>query len=475
MNLRINSLALMMTAVVASASTPFETELDHYVTASMTPGKVVSQQDVPQFNSTIYTLSNGIKLYFHPTDANPGKVSVMAVSNGGFSQNYDPAKKGLYKSAEDLLNMFNFGPFTADSINSYLKGQGMKATVNIDKQIEELEASGPADKLETIMQLVYLKATDMRPDTAVINRYLDKKSRYVRNVANSPVLAMADSIHSIVYRRHPLGEKLHYQDFSVITPEAYSELYSERFGDMADFCFIISGDVDAETVLPLAEKYVASLPAAGRIEHSKEIGFGYPDKSEVLNYTYEMKKPVGITYSFRNGDCDYNLGNILNAQIFGLVLSTRLNRELRHNRGIINHIKTHCSVTYGFNGDKTPGHFILPTYIRCTPGKEAEVHAAVEQEINNIANAGVTDEELEKIKSSLAKAHQEHLRQNNYWNTVLRVYALYDRDMNTGFDEILDGINSRSISDFAKTYVLPANKTVLTMRLCRNSVLRRSL
>lgn len=463
MKLRTISLALLMSAVAATAATPFETELSNYVTPGINAGKVVSQQELPQFNSTVYTLSNGIKLFVHPTKANPGRVSVLAASNGGFSQNYDPAKKGLYKSSEDLLNMFGCGPFSADSLNSYLKQEGMKASVNIDKQVEELEAAGPADKLETIMQLVYLKATGMKPDSTVINRYKEKKSRYVQNVAHSPILAMADSIHSIVYRRHPLGEKLHYADFGAITPEAFATLYAERFGDMTDFNFIISGDITTAELLPLAEKYIASLPGGGRIEHSKEIGFGYPVKSDTMNYSYEMKKPVGITYSFRNGDCDYNLDNILNAQIFGLVLSSRLNKELRHNRGIINHIKTHCSVTFGFNGDLTPGHFILPAYIRCTPGKEQEVHEAVQQEIENIADNGVTAEELDKIKSSLAKAHAEHLKQNSYWNTVLKVYALYDRDMNTEFDNILNSIDSRSISRFANTYVIPATKTVMTM------------
>ncbi|MBD5245216.1 MAG: insulinase family protein [Barnesiella sp.] len=463
MNLRIKSLALLMTALAATASNSFESELSNYVTPGLKAGKIVSEQALPQFDSKVYTLSNGIKLYFHPTQANPGRVSVMAVSNGGFSQNYDPAKKGLYKSSEDLLNQFAFGPFSADSLNSYMKQQNLSATVNIDKQIEELEASGPADNLETVLQLVYLKATGMKPEADVINNYKEKKSRYVQNVANSPILAMADSIHSVIYRRHPLGEKLHYADFGAITPEGFAELYAERFGDMTDFNFIISGDVDAATVLPLAEKYIGSLPAAGRIEHSKEIGFGYPTKSETLNYTYEMKKPVGITYSFRNGDCDYNLENILNAQIFGLVLSSRLNKELRHNRDIISYIKTHCSVTFGFNGDLTPGHFILPTNIRCIPGKEAEVHKAVQDEIDNIAKNGVSAEELDKIKSSLAKAHEGHLKQNGYWNTVLRVYALYNRDMNTDFDKILNNIDSQSISNFANTYVIPATKTEMTM------------
>ena len=464
MNLKITTLAfLLLTSASAMANDDFITELNKYLEPQITPGKVVAEQQLPQFNSSVATLSNGIKLYLHPTKAKPGRVAVMAVSNGGFAQNYDPAKKGLYKASEDIVDLLDYGPFDGDSIKSFLKREGMKSSVNIDKQIEEMSASGPSDKLPVMLSLLYLKATAMKPNAERIDSYLSKKSRYVRNVANSPILAMADSIHSVVYRRHPLGEKLHYAEFPSITPEAMSALYNERFGDMSDFNFIISGDFDPTTAKSLAEKYIASLPSAGRMEKSKEIGFGYPQQNDTLSYSYEMQKPMAITYSFRNGDCQYTLPNILKAQIFGLVLSTRLNKELRHNRGIINHIKTHCSVTCGFNGDTTPAQFIMPTYIRCTPGKEAEVHQAVKAEIENIAGNGVTDEELNKIKDSLLKAHADHLNQNNYWNTVLRVYALYGCDMNSGFEDIMNGIDSGSISGFANKYIIPATTTIMTM------------
>ncbi|MDE6806600.1 MAG: insulinase family protein, partial [Muribaculaceae bacterium] len=54
-------------------------------------GSIVSEKDAP-FGSRELTLSNGIKVYLRHTDAKPDEVLVHAVSPGGFSMNYDPAK-----------------------------------------------------------------------------------------------------------------------------------------------------------------------------------------------------------------------------------------------------------------------------------------------------------------------------------------------------------------------------------------------
>ena len=38
------------------------------------------------------------------------------------------------------------------------------------------------------------------------------------------------------------------------------EIYRERFGNIADFEFLFTGNIDLETAIPLIERYLGSLP-----------------------------------------------------------------------------------------------------------------------------------------------------------------------------------------------------------------------
>ena len=50
------------------------------------------------------------------------------------------------------------------------------------------------------------------------------------------------------------------------------DVFHDRFKDFSDFRFYIAGDFDSDSVKNLVKRYVASLPAGGRMERSQDIG-----------------------------------------------------------------------------------------------------------------------------------------------------------------------------------------------------------
>lgn len=427
-------------------------------------GSIVSETDGP-FGTRLLTLSNGIRVYLRHSTETPDEVLVRGVSPGGFSMSYDPAKKGLYKMCDEILAVSGFGGHSSADLRKLLAGHNVKSAVSIGNTTEDIAVSTTPSDLGTAMQLLYLKATSLTPDDNAFGALMASKRSSLERKNVSAAVAMGDSIHSYVFNRHPIGEKLHATDLDGVDFDALARLYAERFGDMSDFTFIITGNFAPDSIRGLVEQYIASLPGAGRKETARDFGYGYiaGENSHVM--TYPMgENPTSISYTFYNGECPYDLGHILAAQTFGSIVKSRLLSEVREKLGLTYGINGHCGVTAGFNGPETPSRFIMPVYIKHTPGHEDEVFGIVRSTVDELATAGPTPEELDKVKTFLRKNITENRRANGYWETVIKVYDQYGPDMDSAYESIIDAMTPETVRDFGARYIKGSSHTELSMR-----------
>ena len=241
-------------------------------------------------------------------------------------------------------------------------------------------------------------------------------------------------------------------------------LHRERFADMSDFTYIISGNFNPDSVKGLVETYIASLPGAGRTERARDFGYGFYRGEGKATYTHPMgDNPTSITYSFFNNECPYDLEHILAAQTFGSILKSRLMTEIRENRGLTYGITSHCSVTAGFNGPDTPSRVIMPVYIKVAPGHEEEVFGIVRATVAELTEHGPTAEELAKVKAYLQKNIADNRRSNGYWETVVKVFDQYGPDMDSGYEAIVEAMTPETIRDFGRRYLTGADHVELSM------------
>ena len=427
-------------------------------------GSIVSEKDAP-FGSRELTLSNGIKVYLRHNDAKPDEVLVHAVSPGGFSMNYDPAKKALYKMTDDALAASGFGGHSSTGLRKLLAGHSVKSAVKIGNTNEELIAVTTPSDLETALQLLYIKATSPNRDDNAFGALMASTRSKLENPNRTATFAMGDSIHAIVYNRHPLGEKLYPSELDKVDYDSILAIHADRFGDMSDFTYIITGNFNNDEVKALVEKYIASLPGNGRQEKPQDIGYGFFKGEGAFSYTYPMEStPQSITYSFFNGECPYDLEHILLAQTFGSIVKSRLMAEVREKRGLTYGINSHCSVTTGFNSPDTPSRFIMPVYIKVEPGHEEEVFGVVRSTISDLSTDGPTPEEVGKVKAFLAKEIADNRTDNGYWETVIKVYDQFGQDMDSEYEAILDRMTPETIRDFGKTYLTGADHVEISMK-----------
>lgn len=431
-------------------------------------GKITAADSLPQFDTKVYTLSNGIRVYAKRTDYKPGQVYVRGYSPGGLSMVYEPAKVPTLRVLNELMAEQRYGGHSAADIRRLLAGRQVKVSVSVGNVEEGLEASTTADDLDAAMAMLYLRATAFEPDSAAFANFIDAQRNSVAHRRLNPTQAMGDTIHHTIYSRHPLAARMNAADVENIDMGTAFDVYADRFGDMSDFTFIVTGDFDAETLEDLIERYIASLPGGGRKETPRDFGYAYTDHDFSLSFERTMENPQGIVYSFYNGPAEYTLNQMLCANVFGQLLRTRLLADLREKRGWTYSVKAHASVNGGISPSEGP-HVMMPAYIKVAPGREDDVLAVVNETVASLSEEGsISDGDIAGIKEFLLKNYREAATDNAYWLRVIKMYDTRSVDLHSGYEQAVNDITAEAVSNFGRNVLMPAHKASIIMRAAEN-------
>lgn len=426
-------------------------------------GSIVSVDSLPQYDAAVWTLSNGIRVFLRHSDKDPNSILIQGYSPGGFSQAYDPTLGPDYKMTNDVLAISGFGPYTSDDLRRLLVGKNVRSAVTIDNMEETVGAVTTPASLTEAMQMIYLRSTGGRRDDRAFNALMENTRTRLGSQASNPTFAMGDSIHAYVYNRHPLGSKLTLEGCDRVDYDRILSLYRDRFADMSDFSFFITGNFTTDSIRPLIERYIASLPGGGRKEQPRDIGYRYITGREHYRFTQPMANPQTIAYTFYNMPCDYNLTTVITGHALGQIIQSKLLADIREARGWTYGVKSHIGIGAGMNGNDQ-ANMIMPVYIRVAPENADSTFVIVTRTVESLADpANITDEEITKVKKYMAKSHDDNTEENAYWITVMHMFDKFGRDMHTDYQKILDSITTEDLARFARTYLLPANRIQLEM------------
>ena len=431
-------------------------------------GTIVSTDSLGRFDAVRYTLSNGIKVLARRSSATPGQVLVRALSPGGLSMQYADSIVPSLKMLEEIIPISAYGRFSANDLKRRLTGKDIKIGVEIKEVEEVVEAATTADNLADAMRLMYLRMTDIRPDRNAYASLVKTRSAQLRNMMRNAIQIMGDSIHRNVYSHQPLGAKTVAETVEAADYDTMLAIYRDRFADCSDFTYYVTGDFAPDSLADLIERYVASLPGAGRKEQPREMGYRYTPGDNEVRFTAEMSTPQSVVYTFRHAPTEYTMENIVAATAMGRIYKSRLLAELREKRGWTYSINSHCSVVPDINGIDGPV-FLLPVYVKVPEGKEDETASIVTDILTDIATAGVTDEELGKVRESALRDYAEGVDDNAYWLAVLKVYDRNGLDYPASYPAALKSLTPAAVRDFAARTVLPSSRTRLIMTPAPNN------
>lgn len=290
--------------------------------------------------------------------------------------------------------------------------------------------------------------------------YIEKdvifEERRMRTDSN-PFGRLLEEFVAVAYTAHPYGDTVvgWPSDIRNTTIADTWEFY-ERFYAPSSFTIAIVGDVNPAEMKRLAEKYFNPMPARDpaprlRVEEPEQRG----ERRFVIE---ERSQPIYIEgyHTVSNQHPDFQALNLL-ASIMTQGRTSRLYRRMV----VQDQTALQIQSLNGFPGDKYPGLFL--TFVVPNQGVDMEeVEQTLREEFQRVIDEGVTEEELNRVRTNARANLVRGLTSNQGIAQRLAFAHVNGGSWRTAFTDLdrLNDITPEDIQRVASTYIKKSSRTV---------------
>ena len=410
-------------------------------------GKIIKKQTNKILGFTTYTLSNHVKVHYQFVNKNKNEVSLLAFSDGGTSllATKDLPSAGILES---VVSMSGLGVFSAIELSKVLTGKRASVYFGIDGLSEFMSGSSTTKDVETMLQLANLRFTKPRFDKTAYNVFLQNVDNYLIQKKEDLNSKMQDSLTITLFgKKHPIERLFDKEYTKEFTFDKVKEIYISRFANAADFNFFISGDVSAEKLEPLLEKYIASIATTTARENWKDNSIKWIQNHIDKDVFLEMQdKKTSVKIEIVN-NIEYSLKNSYLMSVLGDILTLRYTQSLREEQG-----GTYGASSYGYLTKKPVQEAILNISFDCNPALAEKLISIVYKEIDLIKNGAIQQTDLDKVLANTLKEREESKNLNSYEMSAMQTLILddYNRNAAKNFEDIINAITTKDIQNIAK-------------------------
>ena len=436
--------------------TPYE---EAAVAAELLPakpkaGSVKSKTKDAVSGTTNLVLSNGVTVALKPTNFKDDEI-IMSASRYGGTSNYELKDKYSAQYAGPAQAAQGYGSFTPSDLQKALSGKKISAGGFFTPTRDGYSGSSTKKDVESMFQLLYLKLTSQRKDTALFNAYVKKQKSQTAMALANPQSAFIDTLGKFLYNNNPftpLGIPKP-SDFDKIDADRAREIFKERLCDLTGMHFVFVGSFKEEEIIPLIETYIASLPASGKktMYVDKKVG---PIKGN-RNFTYNTgKEQKSLLLQIFSGEVPYSEDAEMKANALTEAMNIRIIEEIRE--------KAQAIYGGGIQGGLTKepySNYQLLAVLPTGPEKVDTALKTLKAEIKKMQDNGPTTELLDKVKKQWLEAHRESMKSNSEWANQLIAAKVegnnIDRFIN--YEKYVNKLTPKDIQDAAKKYLNNAN------------------
>ena len=411
---------------------------------------------------TEWTLKNGITVVVRPSTLKADEVMIVASAKGGKSMLSDADYfHGDYLPV--VMQTSGISKFSATELSKQLSGKSAYASVSVSDYEHAVSAGGSPKDIETILQLMYLNFTDPRFDETDLQNLKNMYVPYFRNMESDPGYLMGKAFTETLYQNHPRRQMTSAAQIESLDLATLARVHGELFTYADDFRFVIVGNVDLETLKPLVEKYIGSLPTSKKVEYAVVDDGVRTAPGEVTNdFRAEMIQPKVSVYLTYTGAIEDNAKNRLIMDLLTRALDSRYMVSIREEKGGTYGVH----VQGGINEYPTEQYFAMIVFDTNEQLADELVDICY-AEIEKIANEGPLAEDIAKSKEFLQKNYANVLENNGGWLSAIDRW--YDEGYNykEEYLGILESITLEDIQAMAQKILEDGNRTLVIMRPAR--------
>ena len=407
---------------------------------------IVSERPIAEIGATELRLDNGARVIFRKSDTDHDRLTLSAFRKGG-QYGLDSTRYYTSLVAPSVISLSGAGDFSRETLSYFMAGSTASVRLLVDKLRTGVSASARCADMETMFQLMWLRWTKPRLDTAVCRMTLDKLREGFRTRKDTPKDVFTRELGWLMsghnYTNVDLTDSL--VDHA-IRQDDMLPLHHRFYGSATDYTFVIQGDCKLDDVRQYISTYIGGLPAgeadttwlmgARQIPH-RDISFISPTNDQpkaMVSLVYQQDKPKGNLQQ-----------NEIYAAALKSILRNALLKRLREEMGRVYSVSTSVAAT------PYPSYLSRGTIaFVCQPADIDTLITAVNDELQQLStHPDLYAASLEDVRQNLIKEHRLQLQQTSYWMSWIRNSIYYGQEDWTWFDRYEDAVKAMTMDDVA--------------------------
>jgi zinc protease len=422
------------------------------------PGSIARVSTKDQLGIVELELSNGAKVVLKQTTLKDDNVEFRAAGPGGTSLASDKDFIAAATSSQ-VIAAGGLGKFDTTALRKVLAGKVVRLSPFIVETEQGVSGGASPRDMETLFQMIHLTFTQPRADKNIFQLMTSQGRAMLANQTASPEFAYNQMIQATLTQNHLRSRPMTPEMVDEMSLEKSLEFYKARFADAGNFTFFFVGNFDPETIRPLIERYLASLPSLKTHETWKNPGMAYAKGvvQKTVQKGIEAKSQAAIIFS---GSFQYDQAHRVAMRALGMVLQTRLRETLRED------LSGTYSVNVAPNPDKKPEErYTLAIAFGCNPDRTSELIKTVFTEIAALRDSGPSERLVADVREQLLREYESNTRSNDWYMAQLVDKYTYKEDLS----EILTlpdrykKLTPAAIQEAARAYLTPDNYVQVTL------------
>ncbi len=417
------------------------------------PARIVERTADATLGTETWTLSNGVRVVFKPTDFKNDEILLRATSPGGTSLIADDDAYARLSYAAGIVNVSGVGAFDLTVLQKKLAGRLVRLQPLISYLDEGFRGSASPQDLETLLQLVYLYATAPREDPVAFAALVERQRSQLQNRSAEPVTAFRDTIYVLTTGHHPRWQPTTVEDLDDLDHAGSLAFYHDRFKDCSDFTFTLVGAIDPASAESPVLTYLGGLPGGGRRESWANLAPPLP-RGVQERTLHRGAEPKGLVELVFIGEQPWSWQARYEMEALSDVLRIRLRETIREDMSGTYGVRVYGGIT------KAPAErHQLSVGWGCDPGRVQELTDAVWVQLRDIAENGPDEETLAKVRATQLREDETNLQKNDYWLDQLVRHQTLETDPHLILERPaqVNALTAQMVRDAARRVVDPAN------------------
>jgi zinc protease len=427
----VDELLNVFNTVEAENITAYEETVSNEPLITQLPkaGSVVKTETDDKFGTTIWTLSNGMKVVIKKTNFKDDEILMSSHAYGGTSIIAD-ADINNANMASMVPSVGGIGNFSSTDLKKALAGKSANVNNHISSYVQGLNGSSSIKDLETLLQLTYLYFTAPRKDEGAYSNIMELIKNQLKNLTSEPSFIMNINRTKAMYGDNPRMQVMMLEDAEKLNYDRIIEIYKEIYANPGSFVFNFVGTVDEAALKPLVEQYLASLPSGNKDAKYKDVDASIR-KGHIDNiFEQEMKTPKTSAFEMYSGTLKYDQKTQITLSALKQILDIVYVRTVREEAG----------GTYGVG--------VRAGISRIPEGQTMGITAEYAFNPYLSADLSLTNGEgYKKIKKDNSMRYAAGISLYPIKNTIFRIYADIYNDDEKQRDALPEGVTDGNYKD----------------------------